>query len=108
MRCSLVLFFTLALPCLVAGQSREVSTDDIVELSPFTVTAANDTGFQAASSLAGGRIATPIVDPSGMPRNPNVAISILKKADAVAIQFVLSHTGDKQESRNQELYASVT
>jgi hypothetical protein len=36
------------------------------------------------------------------------AISILKRADAVAIQFVLSHSGDKQEVRNQELYASVS
>ncbi len=36
--------------------------DDKIVLSPFTVVTEKDTGFVAASSLAGGRIATPLKD----------------------------------------------
>ncbi len=35
---------------------------EVLELSPFTVTSSNDVGFVAASSLAGGRIATALKD----------------------------------------------
>jgi len=79
----------------------------MIELSPFEVRAEGEQSFKAQTSLAGTRIATPIIDPRSAAARPGAAISIVKRADAVAVQFVLSHSGDKQEVRNRELYASV-
>jgi hypothetical protein len=92
---------------LARGQSTEVSADDIVELSPFTVATENEPRYKAADAIGAARVPTPLIDPRMANVYPAVGISVLKRAEAVAVQFVLSHAGDKQEARNQELYASV-
>src|SRR5688500_17239330 len=53
------------------------------------------------------QVASPLVDPRSAGTTPNAPVTFLKRADAVAVQFVLSHSGDKQEVRNQELYGNV-
>jgi outer membrane receptor for ferric coprogen and ferric-rhodotorulic acid len=57
--------FLTALP--LAGQTAPSTAsttvpEEAVKLDPFNVTADSDVGFVAASSLAGGRIATPLKD----------------------------------------------
>ena len=90
--------------CSLAQDSA--GSDEMIELSPFTVSNDADAGYKAASALAGSRMSSQILDPHtnsfvGAP------ITIIRRADAVAVQFVLSHAGDKQDIRNKELYSSV-
>lgn len=42
--------------------ARTADKDDIIEISPFVVQSERDTGYQAATTLAGTRINTPIKD----------------------------------------------
>lgn len=93
------------LPLSVIAQSDSEGEEEAVILSPFLVTTDKDSSYSTVSSLSGSRLASPVVDNSTPP--PDVPISIVKKADAVVIQFVLSNSADKQEIRNQELYSSV-
>lgn len=102
----LILVLVTSLPAVFA-QSEDSETEDVVELSPFLVDASPSEAYHAASSLAGARLATPLIDPATATIPPPVAVSITKRAEEVAIQFVLSHSGDKQEVRNRELYASL-
>lgn len=55
-----------------AGTSSGANDDTIITLSPFTVNTDRDTGYQAASSLAGGRIET------ALDRTP-AAVSVLTR-----------------------------
>ncbi len=48
---------------------------------------------------------TPIADPNQ--HAPLVPITLVKKAEAVVVQFVLSNNADKQDVRNRELYATI-
>lgn len=98
---------SLLLPLSVFAQSSTSGSEDLVELSPFSISSDNESGYEAASSLVGTRLATPLIDARTALTVAPVAVSIFKRADAVAIQFVLSHNGDKQQTRNQELYASL-
>ena len=98
----------VALPLLslpVIAQPDYEGEEETVILSPFQVSGDKDEGYSNVSSRAGGKLASPVVDNSATP--PTVPISIVKKADAVVIQFVLSNSADKQDVRNQELYSSV-
>ena len=60
----------LSAGCLTAGSARgqaaapapRAATEERVTLTPFTISAEKDVGFVAASSLAGGRIATALKD----------------------------------------------
>lgn len=97
-----------ALSAYGQSSSSSGSSEDIVELSPFQVSTDAEPAYKAAGVLAGARVSTPLIDPRSALAVPSSAVGILKRADAVAVQFVLSHSGDKQEIRNQELYASVT
>ncbi len=98
---------TLTLSVLSPAWAQEESTGDeeLIELSPFSVASESDAGYRASSALAGARIATPIADPNQYA--PTVPITLVKKADAVVVQFVLSNNADKQEVRNRELYATI-
>jgi hypothetical protein len=90
-----------------AFAQEETGAEEFIVLSPFEVSPSKDNGYYAASALAGARLATPLVDPASANTPPSVPVSIFKRAESVAIQFVLSHAGDKQEVRNRELYDSV-
>lgn len=74
-------------------------------LSPFVVD--DDPGYRAADTLAGSRVSSPLVDPASANMPAGVPVSIFRRAESVAIQFVLSHAGDREEVRTRELYESV-
>jgi hypothetical protein len=93
------------LPFPAFAQSGSEAEEEAVILSPFLVSTDKDASYSTVSTLAGTRLASEVVDNSAPP--PSVPVSIVKKADAVVIQFVLSNSTDKQEARNQELYSSV-
>src|SRR5437868_993138 len=88
----LVLFAAAALasPCVssLLGQAAPVvptrPAEEAVKLDPFSVSADSDVGFVAASSLAGGRIATALKDTP-------VAYSVVTKEflDAFNLQDVI-------------------
>ena len=95
----------LALPA--RSQTSDSESEELITLSPFTVSTDEDAGYSASSALAGARMANGLIDPNASGRLPNVPITITKRADALAVSFVLVNTGDKQDKRNSELYASV-
>ena len=102
----LVLTITSMLLTPVFAQD-EAGGEEFIVLTPFEVSTSDDAGYYAANALAGARLATPLLDPASANAAPAVPISIFRRAESVAIQFVLSHAGDKQELRNRELYDSV-
>lgn len=102
----LLLFLLAALPSLNA-QKAESENEELITLSPFTVSTDEDAGYSAASALAGARMATALVDPNSASRVPNVPITVTKRAESLAVSFALANLGDKQERRNSELYGSV-
>lgn len=71
------------------------SSDDgeIVCLSPFEVSPQEDRGYHSSDSMAA--------------RAPNLPVTLIKPADAVIIEFALSNSADKQETRNKELTDSI-
>jgi hypothetical protein len=109
MRKSAVLLTTLTLLAVgsFAQSSSSEGDEEIVALSPFTITADADSSYSLVSSLSGSRLGYGIVDGLNQSAPPSVPISITKKADAVVIQFSLVNNADKQEVRNQELYSTV-
>ena len=87
----------------------EETGEEVVVLSPFCVDASEDRGYAAANTLSGTRLNV-IPQPrfgavtSGAPKGP---ITLIRRADAVVIEFALSNSADKQDRRNQELTNSV-
>jgi hypothetical protein len=75
------------------AQSDSESSEEVVALSPFVVSAEADT-------------ATSIVTPQTAYQQAPVPVTLVKRADAVVVQFVLSNDDDKQEVRNADLYKS--
>lgn len=102
-----LLLATFAVAGVGSVTAQYSEAEDVIVLSPFTVSTDGDAGYRAASAIADARGRTPIVDPASANAPAPVGVSIVRRADAVAVQFVLSHAADKQEQRNQELYASV-
>lgn len=53
-----------SLPVVFAQSTTEtpVDSEDVIELSPFTVDATDDNGYYASQTLAGGRVATDLKD----------------------------------------------
>ncbi len=100
----IVLFVTSTAHAQFGSSATSAASEDIVELSPFVISGSE---LGRARPLGSVSVPTPLVDPRSASTPASAAVSVFKRADAVAIQFVLSHTGDKQETRNQELYASV-
>ncbi|MEO5961758.1 MAG: hypothetical protein ABIZ49_05680 [Opitutaceae bacterium] len=105
----LILVASAIIPAASAQSAEESGSEEVLELSPFQISFDRDReqGYMAGNSVAGTRMATPLIDPRAGNIPPSVPVSIFKRANAVAVQFVLSHTGDKQELRNKELYSSV-
>jgi len=101
---STIVLLVSATVCSFAQDSA--GSDEMIELSPFTVSNDAETGYRTASALAASRMNSQIIDPRS---NSFVGapITIIRRADAVAVQFVLSHAGDKQDIRNKELFSSV-
>ncbi|MBT6380792.1 MAG: hypothetical protein HOJ89_11315, partial [Opitutales bacterium] len=57
-----ILAGSLALAVLATPAWSQDSDDDIIELSPFSVSAADETGYRANSTLAGTRLKTNLGD----------------------------------------------
>lgn len=100
-------YLAVVLTTSYSQTSEDPASEDIVTLSPFEVATEGDASYRARAAISGARISNQLVDPTSAIAPAPVAVSVYKRADAVAIQFVLSHSGDKQEIRNRELYASV-
>lgn len=106
MKYVLLLTSLIAIGTTHAQTTEDPAAEDLILLSPFTVSSEADSAYRARAAGANARMINQLVDPSWIPSSQS-AVSLYKPADAVAIQFVLSHTGDRQDVRNQELYASV-
>lgn len=99
-----VFFVFIAAVSTAFAQYSDIDSEDIIVLSPFEVTSSNGYGPEW---FGGSKVSTPLIDPMSAQHAPPVPVSIFRPADAVAVQFVLSHMGSKQADRNKELYESV-
>ena len=98
------------------GEAEETAV-----LSPFCVTAADDRGYAATQTLSGSRINTKLDDVAASvsvvnaqylrglsgTTAPQVPITLIRRADAMIIEFALSNSADKQDLRNKALTDSV-
>ncbi len=92
-------------PATLSAQSSSEAeaSGEALELSPFVVSSSEDRGYAVAGTrLAGPRFQTGLTVDA-----PRVPVTIIRRADAVVIEFALSNSADKQDARNQELTASV-
>ena len=89
--------------------SDGADTEDMVVLSPFEVTGSDSRGYSYYSP----RVPAPIAQPTFGGGNgsgcgaPSVPITLIRRADAVVIEFALSNSADKQDQRNKQLTDSV-
>lgn len=81
-----------------SSASSNSTAGETVELSPFSVTVEEDRGYRA-NSLVAGRLPSPVP--------PTAAVTLIRRADAIVIQFALSNSADKQETRNKQLSGSI-
>jgi hypothetical protein len=75
-------------------------SEDTVSLSPFVV---EDRGYAVRSVMQ----AQPRFGNDSSGNVSNVPITLIRRADAVIIEFALSNSSDKQDLRNKELTESV-
>lgn len=104
---------------IAPAQEEFAGGDEVVVLSPFEVSAGEDRGYAAADTLAGTRLRTNLRDVGSSISAvsaqflretggfPTVPITLVRRADAVVIEFALSNSADKQDARNKELTESV-
>src|ERR1017187_2188074 len=108
-----VLFTAVCLFMPVLAPAQDASDEEVVSLSPFTVSSEEDHGYEASSTLAGTRMKTNLKDIASSisvvtkeflqdtrAAIPQVPITIVKKADALVIQFAVSGTTPKADARN--------
>ena len=101
------------------SQSSKEEAEEIVMLSPFEVSAAGDQGY-ATNTIAGTRVRTNLKDVGSaisvvtaqflqdtLGAAPQMPITVVKRADAMVIQFALAATGDKADARNTELTNTI-
>jgi hypothetical protein len=101
-------FVWCLLPLLVvAARAQDGDSEEMITLSPFSISAEDDVGYSVSSAFAGTRLANNLVDPTAARRTPNVPVTLIKRADALAVSFSLVNAGDRQDRRNAELYASI-
>ena len=124
---ALLLALAIMLPALphAVGESTnesvaEDSDEEFIALSPFVVSASDDQGYTASQTLAGTRLRTDLKDIGASistvsaqflqdtrPAIPQVPVTIVKRAEALVIQFALASTADKADVRNAELTAAM-
>jgi hypothetical protein len=94
-----VLTLLLAVTRPAIGQESAWEGDgEYMELSPFSVSSAEDRGYVSGSAFGGTRARAAV---------PAAPITLVRRADAVVIEFAVSNTTDKQAARNQELTDAV-
>lgn len=72
-------------------RAQDEKAGETIELSPFEISTEEDRGYRSR----------------GVAAPPNAPVTLIKRADAVVIQFALSNSGDKQETRNKQLSTSI-
>jgi len=87
----------------VQAQTSTEEPGETLQLSPFVVTTGEDRGYSAGSNVTGVRY----VPETPLPQLPSVPVTLIKRADAVVIQFALSNSVDKQDARNKQLSAAI-
>ena len=107
-KCLLLPMVLMSAPGGLQAQADATSEDseDVVCLSPFCVSSSEDRGY-VMNTLAGTRIAQPRFGSDNNGGVPSVPITLIRRADAVVIEFALSNSADKQDLRNKELTDSV-
>jgi len=103
-KCLLLPMVLMSAPGGLQAQAEATSeeSEDVVSLSPFCVSSSEDRGYIPASRIAQPRFGS---DNNG--GVPSVPITLIRRADAVVIEFALSNSADKQDLRNKELTDSV-
>ncbi len=107
-----VVFLVSLFPCV----GQEGMSEDVYTLNPFMVSGELDSGYLAMNALAGTRMRTQLEDLGSSFSSvnaefiedsnlavPNTPVSIVRKADALLIQYALASIADKAEVRNAEL-----
>lgn len=107
-----VVFLVSLFPCV----GQEGMSEDVYTLNPFMVSGEQDSGYLAMNALAGTRMRTQLEDLGSSFSSvnaefiedsnlavPNTPVSIVRKADALLIQYALASIADKAEVRNAEL-----
>jgi len=115
-RCLLILLSLL--PAVV--RCEDASDEEVITMNPFAVTSDEDRGYRATSTLAGTRTRTDLKDVGSAisvvtaeflqdtsPAMPQVPVTVVKRADALVIQFALATTADKENARNIELNSYI-
>ncbi len=99
----------LVIAAISRGTAQEAPIDpgeEIVVLSPFCVSSDYDRGYSYSAPRP-----APIAQPNFGGRNgatsTGAPITIIRKADAVVIEFALSNSADKQDQRNRALTDSA-
>ena len=114
------LFLLILMVSPLVARSEDESDEEVVSLSPFEVTSESDQGYQASSALAGTRVRTDLRDAGSTvsvitaqflkdtgPAMPAVPVTVVKRADALVIQFALATTADKESARNAEVNSYI-
>lgn len=93
--------------CLAISPVLHAQSDDagaVVELSPFEISTGEDRGYAKA---IGGSLSVITRERQFEPPGPTVPVTMIKRADAVVVQFALSNSADKQDVRNKHLSTSI-
>jgi len=101
-----LLALALTSPFLSAQSSGSASEEDMIVLSPFEVSSEASASYLSTAGSSGSRsdFYSANLRPDGQRTAP---VTLVRRADAVVIQFALSNTADKPEVRNQALYSTI-
>ena len=104
-KCLLLPVVLLSAPGGLHAQTETppVESEDAVCLSPFTVSSGEDRGYVSSAKM----YAQPRFRSDNNGGVPTVPITLIRRADAVVIEFALSNSADKQDLRNKELTDSA-
>ncbi len=83
-------------------RAQDEPQEESIELSKFSVSTDYDAGY-----VSGSASRTRVINSDNSPV-PNVPITIVKRAESVAVQFVLRNDQDKADVRNAELFDTLT
>ena len=94
---------------LPASPAKAVSQDEAIVLSPFVISTGRDSGFVAASSLAGGRLAGDLKDtPVAYSVQTREFIDALGLADVTEASKWAVNVADIRDQGANEIYGSPT
>jgi len=89
------------------GDPVPAAEEDVVVLSPFEVCSSDSRGYASYTPRAPAPIVQPNFGRNAAASAPLVPITLIRRADAVVVEFALSNSADKQDARNKELTDAV-